>query len=61
MYTEIVPELEVAPITPYDTAVVNTNSMIAQALMADRSMTADQALEKALEQLRTDLPDVTVE
>lgn len=61
MYNEIVPELEVAPITPYDTAVVNTNSMIAQALMADRSMTADQALEKALEQLRTDLPDVTVE
>lgn len=61
LYDEIVNEMTTAPITPYDSSVVEVNAMMAQAIMTDRNITAETALNQALTELKNLLPDATIE
>lgn len=60
LYNEIVPNMTAAPISSYDSAVTDVNSLIAQSIMSDPSITAEQATAKGVEELKNKLPDATI-
>ncbi|WP_394921944.1 ABC transporter substrate-binding protein [uncultured Robinsoniella sp.] len=61
LYQEVLPNIEVpSVVTPYDSVVQSEVMLLAQAMMADKSMTWDQLLEKGLADVQSKLPDVTV-
>ena len=58
---EIIPNIKPRTMNMDDNVIHETLNLITTALNNDRSMTAEQALEKLKEELETKLPDYTVE
>lgn len=61
LYQEILPEIKTSSVTPYDSVVQGEVMLLAQAMMADRSMTPEQLLEKGIADVQSKLPDVVVQ
>ena len=58
---EIIPNIKSRSMNLDDNVIHETLNLITTALNNDRSMTADQALDKVKEELEMKLPDYTVE
>lgn len=59
-YNEVLPEIKVSSVTPYDSVVQSEVMVLAQAMMADKSLTASDLLEKGMKDVQSKLPDITV-
>ena len=59
-YLEIAPTTEIAPATPYDNDMVTVRNDVAQLLMDDPSMTLEDAVAAAIEELSQLITDDTV-
>lgn len=60
LYQEILPTIKVSSVTPYDSVVQSEVMLLAQAMMADTSLTPDQLLEKGIKDVQSKLPDIKV-
>lgn len=61
LYQEILPQIKVSSVTPYDSVVQGEVMLLAQAMMTDTSMTPQQLLEKGIADVQSKLPDVEVQ
>lgn len=60
LYQEVLPQIKVSSVTPYDSVVQGEVMLLAQAMMADKNLTAEDLLAKGIEDVQSKLLDVTV-
>ena len=61
LYKDIASQITIATPTKYDNDVINTRNDIAQQVMDDKSMTLDQAVSAAVDELKSVVTDPDAE
>jgi multiple sugar transport system substrate-binding protein len=59
-YRDLAPQVVPPEFTPYDNYLAETNNAVAAYIMADKSVTLQQALAKGIEELKSRVPDAKV-
>lgn len=60
LYQEVLPSIQVSGVTQYDSVVQGEVMLLAQAMMADRTLTAEDLLLKGKKDIQAKFPDATV-